>query len=33
MLGPMMNIARIPKGGRNFESLGEDPFLAGELAY
>lgn len=32
-LGPMMNIARIPRGGRNFESLGEDPFLAGEYAY
>jgi len=33
MLGPMMNIARIPEGGRNFESMGEDPFLAGEMAY
>ena len=28
----MMNIARIPRGGRNFESLGEDPYLAGEMA-
>jgi len=28
----MMNIARIPIGGRNFESLGEDPYLAGEMA-
>ena len=33
LLGPMMNIARIPTGGRNFESLGEDPVLAGEMAY
>jgi beta-glucosidase-like glycosyl hydrolase len=28
-----MNIARIPEGGRNFESMGEDPHLAGEMAY
>lgn len=30
-LGPMVNIARVPIGGRNFESIGEDPFLASEL--
>ena len=28
-----MNIARIPQGGRNFESMGEDPYLTGEMAY
>jgi len=28
LLGPMVNIDRIPAGGRNFESLGEDPDLA-----
>ncbi len=27
MLGPCVNIARQPFGGRNFESYGEDPFL------
>ncbi|RUS30945.1 glycoside hydrolase superfamily [Jimgerdemannia flammicorona] len=31
MLGPMINIARIPVGGRNFESMGEDPYLAARL--
>jgi len=31
VLAPMMNIARIPRGGRNFESVGEDPFLAEKL--
>lgn len=31
MLGPMINIARVPQGGRNFESYGEDPVLAAEL--
>jgi beta-glucosidase len=29
----MINIARIPHDGRNFESYGEDPFLAGEMVY
>ena len=32
LLGPCVNIHRFPAGGRNFESYGEDPFLAGRLA-
>ncbi len=32
MLGPMVNIARVPQGGRNFESMGEDPYLAAQMA-
>ena len=32
ILGPCVNIARIPMGGRNFESYGEDPFLASQMA-
>ena len=31
MLGPMVNIARVPMGGRNFESFGEDPHLSSTL--
>lgn len=31
MLGPMVNLARVPQGGRNFESLGEDPYLSSRL--
>lgn len=31
MLGPGVNIARTPYNGRNFEYMGEDPFLAGEM--
>ena len=27
-----MNMARVGQGGRNFEYLGEDPFLAGTIA-
>ncbi|GAO15607.1 uncharacterized protein UV8b_04781 [Ustilaginoidea virens] len=29
ILGPTVNMQRSPLGGRGFESLGEDPFLAG----
>jgi beta-glucosidase len=32
LLGPGVNIYRVPTCGRNFEYMGEDPFLAGELA-
>ncbi|MDL4840224.1 glycoside hydrolase family 3 N-terminal domain-containing protein [Aquibacillus rhizosphaerae] len=32
VLGPGLDIARFPWGERNFESLGEDPFLQSELA-
>jgi beta-glucosidase len=32
MLGPALNIQRTPLCGRNFEYLGEDPFLASRLA-
>jgi len=31
MLAPMVNIVRVPEAGRNFETLGEDPFLAARL--
>ena len=32
ILGPCVNIARIPTGGRNFESFGEDPYLTSRMA-
>ena len=32
VLGPGCNIKRDPRGGRNFEYLSEDPFLAGKMA-
>ena len=32
MLGPDVNIARVPVDGRNYEAMGEDPYLAGEMA-
>jgi beta-glucosidase len=32
MLGPSLNIQRTPLGGRNFEYMGEDPFLTSRMA-
>ncbi|MDO6422536.1 glycoside hydrolase family 3 C-terminal domain-containing protein [Saccharophagus degradans] len=32
ILGPGVNLARLPLYGRNFEYMGEDPFLASRLA-
>lgn len=32
LLGPGVNICRMPYGGRNFEYLGEDPYLSAEMA-
>ena len=32
ILGPAMNIQRLPTGGRTYEYLSEDPILSGELA-
>lgn len=32
ILGPAINIQRIPTGGRTYEYLSEDPFLSGQLA-
>ena len=31
ILGPCVNINRVPHGGRNFESYGEDPFLTSRI--
>jgi len=32
LLGPCVNIARVPHGGRTFESFGEDPYLMSRMA-
>jgi beta-glucosidase len=32
LLAPMVNIVRVPEGGRNFETFGEDPYLAAQIA-
>ncbi len=32
LLAPCVNIHRVPMGGRNFESYGEDPYLAARMA-
>lgn len=32
LLGPGLDIMRTPLGGRNFEYMGEDPYLAGQMA-
>jgi beta-glucosidase len=32
LLAPCVNIQRVPHGGRNFESFGEDPYLASRTA-
>ena len=32
LLGPCINIQRVPTGGRNFESYSEDPWLASRMA-
>lgn len=32
LLGPCINIARLPQGGRSFEAFGEDPYLASRMA-
>lgn len=32
LLGPGINIYRVPNCGRNFEYMGEDPFLAGKMS-
>lgn len=31
VLGPCLNLHRLPHGGRNFESFSEDPFLTGRM--
>ncbi len=32
LLGPCVNIVRDPRGGRNFETFSEDPYLTGRVA-
>lgn len=32
LLGPMVNIVRVPEAGRNFETFGEDPYLTSQIA-
>lgn len=32
ILGPCVNIARLPMGGRTFEAYGEDPYLVSGMA-
>jgi beta-glucosidase len=32
ILAPCMNIVRVPQGGRNFETFGEDPYLNSRMA-
>ena len=32
LLGPCININRVPMGGRDFEAYGEDPYLTGRIA-
>ncbi len=32
LLGPMLNLVRDPRGGRDYETFGEDPYLMGKLA-
>jgi beta-glucosidase len=32
LLAPMINIVRVPEGGRNFETFGEDPYLTAQIA-
>ena len=29
----MMNMGRVPQGGRNWEGFGADPYLSGEAAH
>ncbi len=31
ILGPTVNMVRVPLGGRSFEAFGEDPFLSGKI--
>ncbi len=32
LLGPMINMVRVPQGGRSFETFGEDPYLSAAMA-